>query len=306
MPDFTSMDVLGAWVSIFLTLFILSFLYEDNPIYKLAEHLFLGVSIGYAVVEVYYGVFKPNLIDKLFFADEWTYERPFFVIPLLFTALLFMKFSKKYGWLARIPVAFIVAAYAGVKLTGEARAHLMTSVQQSMPDFRRLWAENLAAGKETVIDVLHFGQDGVTSVSTTVAGTCADGDVWYQGLWCWTNDGAGVISGIVLVVGLAATLLHFYFSAPHNRVMVNVSRVGILVLMLSFGASFGYTVMGRISLCIGRVQEMLGLDRSAAEVAYIRPRLASVVLLAALIVYLVIWTKRVAAQEGTDAAQSSS
>ena len=44
------------------------------------------------------------------------------VVPLVLTVLLFMKFHRKYSWLARIPVAFIVAAYAGVKLTGEARA----------------------------------------------------------------------------------------------------------------------------------------------------------------------------------------
>ncbi|MCP4872270.1 MAG: hypothetical protein GY898_26505 [Proteobacteria bacterium] len=289
MPDFGSMDVLGAWISIFLTLFILSFLYEDNPIYKLGEHIFLGVSIGYAVVEVYFGVFKPNLLDKLFFADEWTYERPFLIVPLILTALLFMKYSKKHGWLARLPIAFVVAAYAGVKLTGELRAHLMTSVQQSMPDFRRLWAENLEVGKETTLRVYEFGTGWV---DTTVVGTCEDGATWYGGLWCWTNDGAGVISGVVLVVGLTACLLHFYFSAPHNRVMTNVSRVGILVLMLSFGASFGYTVMGRISLAIGRAQEMLGLDKSAELVAARNPQMATVVAFVFVVGFLAVWKAR--------------
>lgn len=288
MPDLTSMDVLGAWLSIFLTLFVLSFLYDDNPIYKVAEHLFLGVSIGYAVVEAYYGVFKPNLLDKLFFADEWTWERPFLVIPLVFAFLLFMKVHPKHGWLARIPVAFIVAAYAGVKLTGELRAHLMTSVRESMPDFRRLWAENLAEGRETVISSWHKGAGWTDE---TITGTCSDGDVWYQGLWCWTNDGAGVISGLVLVLGLSACLMHFYFSAPHNRVMRNVSRVGILVLMLSFGASFGYTVMGRISLAIGRAQEMLGLDKPTELVAERNPQMATVVGFVLVVAFLVSWRR---------------
>ena len=289
MPDFGSMDVLGAWISIFLTLFILSFLYEDNPVYKLGEHIFLGVSIGYAVVEVYFGVFKPNLLDKLFFADEWTYERPFLIVPLILTGLLFMKYSKKHGWLARLPIAFVVAAYAGVKLTGELRAHLMTSVQQSMPDFRRLWAENLAEGKETTLRVYEWGTGWV---DTTVVGTFEDGETFYAGLWCWTNDGAGVISGTVLVVGLICCLLHFYFSAPHNRVMTNVSRVGILVLMLSFGASFGYTVMGRISLAIGRAQEMLGLDKPAEIVATRNPQMATVVAFVCVVGFLAVWKAR--------------
>ena len=32
-------ELLGAWVAVGLTLFMLSFLYEDNPFYKVAEHL---------------------------------------------------------------------------------------------------------------------------------------------------------------------------------------------------------------------------------------------------------------------------
>jgi hypothetical protein len=82
-----------------------------------------------------------------------------------------------------------------------------------------------------------------------------------HGWWNWAEAGAGVISGVLLVLGLCACLLHFYFSAKHNKPMRVISRVGILTLMLSFGASFGFTVMGRISLAIGRAETLLGLDQ---------------------------------------------
>ena len=39
------MDILGAWIAVFLTLAIFSFLYKDNAFYKIAEHLFVGVSV---------------------------------------------------------------------------------------------------------------------------------------------------------------------------------------------------------------------------------------------------------------------
>ncbi|NOY27628.1 MAG: hypothetical protein GXP62_17320 [Oligoflexia bacterium] len=257
----TGFDVVGAWVSIMLTLMILSFLYADNPVYKLAEHLFLGISIGIGVIETYHGVFKPNLIDKLA-AGNWLS-----LVPLALCLMLFMKVTsslsptvyRKVGWLARIPIAFIVAAYAGVKLTGEANANLMTQVAQTMPDLSTLWAQH--------------------------------------GLWDWSADGAGVISGVLLVIGLAACLLHFYFSAPHGKAMTIVSRFGVLVLMLSFGASFGYTVMGRISLAIGRAQELLGLDRPPAQVVQIHPRIASVVGTVLIIAFLVAWRARGGGQE---------
>ncbi|MEP6892127.1 MAG: hypothetical protein ABI955_15675, partial [Nitrospirota bacterium] len=36
-----------------------------------------------------------------------------------------------------------------------------------------------------------------------------------------------------------------------------VARTGILFLMISFGAAFGYTVMARMSLLIGRLTDLI-------------------------------------------------
>ena len=107
----SGIEIGGAWISIFLTLCVLSFLYDDNPVYKLAEHIFLGVSIGYGVIEIYLGVFKPNLLDKLF--EGLWFQRALAVVPLILVILLFSKLDKKRSWLARIPIAFLVATYAG-------------------------------------------------------------------------------------------------------------------------------------------------------------------------------------------------
>ena len=41
---------IGVWIGAFLTLCILSFLYKDNPFYKFAEHLFIGISAAYWMV----------------------------------------------------------------------------------------------------------------------------------------------------------------------------------------------------------------------------------------------------------------
>ena len=39
-------EIIGAWLAALLTLSILSFLFKENPIYKAAEHLFVGISAG--------------------------------------------------------------------------------------------------------------------------------------------------------------------------------------------------------------------------------------------------------------------
>lgn len=59
---------------------------------------------------------------------------------------------------------------------------------------------------------------------------------------------------IVIIFGTFAGLMYFFFSKPHRGLLGKTARVGIIVLMINFGASFGATVMGRIALFIGRAQ----------------------------------------------------
>ncbi|MCK4255686.1 hypothetical protein KAX35_02265, partial [candidate division WOR-3 bacterium] len=66
-----------------------------------------------------------------------------------------------------------------------------------------------------------------------------------------------LISNIIMVIGVIATLLYFYFSIEHKGFIGKVANVGIWYIMLAFGAGFGYTVMARVSLLIGRLQFLL-------------------------------------------------
>lgn len=68
------------------------------------------------------------------------------------------------------------------------------------------------------------------------------GDLW-NSIWA-----------IVIVVGVICGLCYFFFSKAHKGAFGLVARIGIYVLMVGFGASFGLTVMGRVSLFVQRVQ----------------------------------------------------
>ena len=65
------------------------------------------------------------------------------------------------------------------------------------------------------------------------------------------------INQVILLVGVIATLIFFFFSLEHKKAIGAISKVGLLFLMVSFGASFGYTVMARVSLLIGRFQFLI-------------------------------------------------
>jgi hypothetical protein len=71
----------------------------------------------------------------------------------------------------------------------------------------------------------------------------------------WTNqDFVASLSAVVTIVGVISTLIYFYFSHEHVGILGGTAKIGIWFIMVGFGASFGYTVMGRVSLLIGRVQ----------------------------------------------------
>ena len=60
-----------------------------------------------------------------------------------------------------------------------------------------------------------------------------------------------------LLVGLIASLLFFFFSREHKGALGVASKLGIWFLMIGFGAGYGFTVMSRISLLIGRFQFLI-------------------------------------------------
>ena len=63
----------------------------------------------------------------------------------------------------------------------------------------------------------------------------------------------GYFMAFLTLAGVISTLVYFYFSKEHKGVIGGVAKVGIWFIMIAFGAQFGYTVMGRVSLLIGRM-----------------------------------------------------
>ena len=61
------------------------------------------------------------------------------------------------------------------------------------------------------------------------------------------------IGNIVVVVGTFCGLVYFFFSKEHKGAFGGAARIGVWFLMITFGALFGYTVMSRMSLLIGRM-----------------------------------------------------
>jgi hypothetical protein len=62
---------------------------------------------------------------------------------------------------------------------------------------------------------------------------------------------------LISLIGVVCSILYFFFSKEHKGALKLASETGIIFIMVGFGASFGYTVMARMSLLIGRLQFLL-------------------------------------------------
>ena len=230
-----NLDIIGVWLLVLMTLCILSYLYGDNPFYKIAEHIFVGVSAGYVFALTWWDQIWPNLFGRLFpeYVKAGFDFSAIYIIPLILGIFMLFRLIPSLSWLSRISIAYIVGMAAGLKFYVYINSNILMQIQNSGIDF--------------------------------------------------TKSGWEIFNHILILVGVISALVYFFFSKEHKGVVGTISKVGIYFLMIKFGASFGFAVMGRISLLIGRFEDLI--NYSSIEYNYATP-----VILIFMIILLGIWS----------------
>ena len=266
--EFLSMEILGAWSIVFFTICIFSYLFGDNPFYKVAEHIFVGVSAGYIAVYTFWSTIWPNLFGRLWPASQtsdsilmkmwyavygifsfivgFVNESIFpkggvdsgfelnitYVVPLILGIFMILRLVPSLSWLARFSIAYIVGMISGLKLYSFLNSNILMQVKDL----------------------------GINTEASS---------------WIIFNQ-------LLIIIGVVAGLIYFFFSMEHKGFIGKVSKIGIFYLMIKFGASFGFAVMGRISLLIGRFEELI--QYSSSEYYNATP-----VILIVIIILLTAW-----------------
>ncbi len=108
-------ESLGVWVGAILTLLVFSYLLGDTPLFRIAQALFVGVTIGYAITAAVYLVLIPLLFDPLF-ADPVT--NSYLLIPLVLGLLLLTKLRANWAPLGNVTIAFLFGVGSALALGG--------------------------------------------------------------------------------------------------------------------------------------------------------------------------------------------
>lgn len=148
---------LGTLAAGLATIAIYSFLYKDNPAYRLAEHLLIGLSVGFTLVLVYNTVLVPKLITPLF--SDGHLER---VIPALFGLSMFARFRRGWSSLSKPALALMIGAGAGLSIPAMLEARVLRQLAASVEPFAQV-----AAGEITswwAIVTMLISLTGVVSV----------------------------------------------------------------------------------------------------------------------------------------------
>jgi hypothetical protein len=220
------MEHVAVWVAGFLTLGIISFLYKDNPWYKLTEAIFVGISAGYWFVVLFWdnvygkfwrGLFPEQVMNEAGEMVARTSTDYWLLIGGALGFLMLLRLIPKIGWISRWPLSFVVGATAGLYLINYFASDVMSQVYSTV---QPLFSSAFGAGMDASL---------------------------YDS-----------IGSLVVAIGTFSGLVYFFFSKEHKGAFGGTAKVGIFFLMVTFGASFGYTVMSRMSLLIGRIDFMFG------------------------------------------------
>jgi hypothetical protein len=242
----TIRQVIEVWLAVGFTLMMYSFLYKDNPLFKLGEYIYVGLTAGYYLCYAWYIVVWPDLVKPLYRTVIATfgakldkplesYETLWLILPLIFSILMLTRFSTKIGWLSRYTFAFITGTVSGMAIPYAISAEIF---KQMVPTLQPLWGNDMSIGQTLNI--------------------------------------------LLILIGVIAVLIYFFFSVEHKGVVKTVARLGIFYMMVSFGAAFGYTVMARESLAIGRLTKLV--KWASPDYYY-----ASIILFIVLTILIIIW-----------------
>ena len=267
-------EIMGAWLVVLLTLCIFSFLYKDNPFYKAAEHLYVGVSAGYVAVISFWQQVQPNLFGRLWpsrveIDDGSILKSIWYAIYEIFNFI-----STGFGVLDRS-----IFPEGGIKGYDEIRMIYLIPFILGIFMLLRLvpklgwlarWAIAYIVGMAAGLRFYGFLN---SDILIQIKASAID----------FTSDWGTIVNALILFIGTLTGLIYFFYSTDHKGVVGRLSRIGIYFLMIKFGASFGFAVMGRISLLIGRINDLK--DYSSPEYNYATP-----VISVLIIICLAIWS----------------
>lgn len=126
-------DAIWTLVAFFLTVMVLSYALGDNPLFRIASYLFIGVSAGYVAVLIIYQVLIAKLVTPMI-SGAWE-QKLLGLIPLLLGFLLIFKLFPRLAPIGNVPMAFLVGVGAAIAIGGALTGTLFGQIRGALRPF---------------------------------------------------------------------------------------------------------------------------------------------------------------------------
>lgn len=192
-----------------VTIAIFSFLYRDNPLYRAAEHLLMGLSVGFTIVLLWNSVLKPKMLSPLFIEGDFTA-----LIPLALSLLMLLRLRSAWSHWSKPVLAFVVGAGAGVSIPAMFDARILKQVAATIEPFAAL-RDSAALSGMALVEAL-VGLIGCTTVmiyffytrpDTRPVRAVSTVGVYFMMIFFGATFGYTVTSRLTLLIGRLEFLL---------------------------------------------------------------------------------------------------
>ena len=122
------LDLVGIIVGLFLTLSIFSYIFGDNGLFRLATHIFIGVSAGYLALISWTNIIWPKLLAPAANWDGTTNTILPITVPLVLSLMLLGKLVPKLSTIGSPVMAYLAGAGAAVAIGGAITGTLIPQV----------------------------------------------------------------------------------------------------------------------------------------------------------------------------------
>ena len=211
-------EVMILWVGLFCTLGLYSVLYKENKIYRLFEHLFLGLATGYLIAQTWTDVLLPKWWEPM-----WNDGKSSYIFLLPIGLCYYFIYSKKNSWIARLVIGFFLGNAAG---------------QQFQSFINEVWPQIIKSFRPVIAH---------PAIAETADHAAIKAVTW-----------ANALNNVIFLVVLVCVMSYFFFSFEQKHpVLKGSAKLGRWLMMFSFGAIFGSTIMARLALLIDRMDSLM-------------------------------------------------
>lgn len=120
------LEILGAWMGALLTIFIYSYiLWKENLAFRWAEHTYIAATFSVAIVQAI-RLIRNNIIMPLMGGDLR------YIIPVILGLMFYTLPFRRYRWISRYTVSFLVGIGFGVSVRGALSADIVKQIQASI------------------------------------------------------------------------------------------------------------------------------------------------------------------------------